>query len=179
MAGSITTGKGDAGTTGVLFGKRVPKGEPRLRVYGALDEAGAHLTVARTAIDTAHALTVDQLQRRMLRLGSEFACLPEDKERLASRGPLLDADALKELEALIHGLEGEGITFTDWVENLAPGYAHIEVARTVVRRAESLAWAHLRDELRPEAAAYLNRLSDALWLLARAKRPDGGKPTRP
>ncbi len=168
MPASIVTRTGDAGTTALLFGARVSKGHPRVQIYGALDEAGALLTAARPQLPAEFAASVRDHQRLLVTLSSELACLPEHWPKLEARNALVTQEQLTVLDDACAALEARGLRFEEWIVDLAPGPALVDVARTVVRRAESLLWAHLQDEVRPECAACLNRFSDFLWLSARA-----------
>lgn len=173
MAASIVTRTGDAGTTALLFGERVSKGHPRVQIYGALDEAGALLTAARAQLAAPFAQSLRERQRLLVTLSSELACLPAHWPKLEERGGLVTAEQLDDLDRACAALEGLGLRFVAWIVDLDPGPALVEVARTVVRRAESMLWAHLNGEVRPECAACLNRFSDFLWLTARAAQPEG------
>ena len=168
---SITSRKGDRGTTSLAGGKRVPKNHPRVCAYGEVDELSALLTAARASVSGEDAATLKDIQGRLLKLTAELACPPEEAEAFFAKRPRLDAGDLAALDEDAARLEAMGVSFRDWLEPIARDYALIEVARAVCRRAERSAWTLAEKEaVRPELMQFLNRLSDVLWLLAR--KPD-------
>jgi cob(I)alamin adenosyltransferase len=181
---AVATGRGDDGTTGLLFGgERVRKDDARTEAYGALDEAVAAMGLARAELGMKAqygvlspsfgglADLILRLQRELFVAGAELATAPEARDRQRDgetrvSGAMVDGiDAtLREMEAAIELPR----------EFVVPGEtrvsAALELARTIVRRAErrtvTLATAD------PAVAAglllpYLNRLADLLWILAR------------
>lgn len=176
---SIVTKTGDAGTTGLMYGRRVPKNHPRVEACGALDELNAALGLAR-ASSTADFLRENLLwiQKRLVDVMGEVGVLVEDLPRYASQGyALVTPDLTARLEALVRELESQKISFQGWATpgaNLSS--AGIDVARTVCRRAERRVFdLQMAGELKnPEVLIFLNRLADALWLFARwAEKPPG------
>ncbi|HEV7401534.1 MAG TPA: cob(I)yrinic acid a,c-diamide adenosyltransferase [Chthoniobacteraceae bacterium] len=170
---SIATRTGDDGTTALLFGRRVPKTDRRIATNGALDELNAALGLARAH---AHEELVQApllaAQKELVNAMGEIAVLPEDRPRYREKGftPLAEK-SVEELDRLIAELEERHvISFRHWA---TPGAtvesAFLDVARTVCRRAERevLALAETGAELNPVLLRFLNRLSDACWLLAR------------
>jgi cob(I)alamin adenosyltransferase len=160
----IYTRKGDDGTTGLLYGGRVRKDDALPRAYGAVDEAQAFIGVARAETDDAEldALLVRICQDLYVCM-AELATLPENQAKLADR---VTAELVASLEPIIDDVMTRFAMPTDFV---IPGAtrlsAALDVARTVVRRAERQSLA-----VAPEGShvvAYLNRLSDLLWALAR------------
>jgi len=171
---SISTKTGDDGTTSLLFGKRVSKASPRVRFYGALDELSACITAGRSHItNAADRDKLRAVQERLVQATAEAATPPENLEAfLSSFKPIGDED-LVFLEAEIHRMEADGVKFNGWVEDLQPGYAQLDLARTICRRAESIAFELAQTEtIRIELLTYLNRLSDFLWIFARAGRSE-------
>jgi cob(I)alamin adenosyltransferase len=165
---SISTAKGDDGTTGLLYGGRVRKDSPRPEVYGQIDEAQAFLGVARAHTDPGGELdeVLVGLQRDLWVLMADLATDEPNRHKLAVNQTLVGADMVSTLDQLLEDYEGR---FEMPREFVVPGGsvvgAHLDVARTVVRRAERAAVTlELSDTL---AVAYLNRLSDLLWALAR------------
>lgn len=165
---SIATRKGDDGTTGLLYGGRVRKDSPRPEAYGQVDEAQAFLGVARAAAAPGSELdeVLVSLQRDLWVLMADLATDEPNRHKLVSGASLVSDEMVERLDALLAGYETR---FEMPREFVVPGAsvvgAHLDVARTVVRRAERVAVA-----LAPEstaALAYLNRLSDLLWALAR------------
>jgi cob(I)alamin adenosyltransferase len=166
---SITTRTGDEGTTSLLFNRRVPKTHERIEACGAVDELNAALGTARAlATDSMLAGHLAQAQQPLVALMGELAVAPEDKERYAtSKLPKLTHEPLAGLDRLVASLESQGLNFDGWATPGAnPLAAAIEVARTVCRRAERRICA-LGPAAHPLAIRHLNRLADALWLLAR------------
>jgi cob(I)alamin adenosyltransferase len=171
----VYTRKGDDGTTQLLFaGKdRVAKSSARVSAYGDVDEAVAALGVARaeaTADDQNDvAELVLQLQRELFVLGTELATAPEDAGRLTAGVSLVTAEMAAALEKQIDDLNASYEQPKDFI---VPGNTRIgaalDLAGRVVRRAERSIDALAREEtVRTEARAYINRLADLVWVLAR------------
>jgi cob(I)alamin adenosyltransferase len=169
---SIATKKGDNGTTGLMYNRRVSKTDDRVEAYGSVDELNSTLGLARAASEhdfvRRHLLSV---QKDLVTLMGELATQPEDLERYVKGGFLVVTPALTEkLDAIVAEVESQKISFDGWA---TPGAnmssAALDVARTTCRRAERRVCA-LQESGRlqnAEIIVYLNRLSDALWLLAR------------
>jgi cob(I)alamin adenosyltransferase len=168
----IYTRKGDDGTTGLLFGGRVRKDGDLPRAYGAVDEAQAAIGVARAEADDAEldALLV-RLCHDLYVCMAELATLPENRQKLTPGSQLVTAEMVTALEPVIDDLMERFAMPTDFV---IPGGSRVssllDVARTVVRRAERESLSVAADG--SHVVAYLNRLSDLLWALARWQ--DGG-----
>lgn len=160
--------KGDKGETSLLGGQRVPKFDLRPETYGTLDEASSIMGVARAMTTDARIKELLlSIQKDLLILGAELSTLPEDVPKL---GKLIDASDVQRVEDLIDDLQ-KVVKLKN--EFIYPGKtvvsSQIDVARTVVRRAERWA-ARLKDAgyiSRPEIQQYLNRLADMLFTLAR------------
>ncbi len=164
----IYTRKGDDGTTGLLFGGRVDKDSAVIRANGAVDEAQAALGVARAGIEPGSELDglLVQLERDLYVLMAELATAPDNRRKLQPGTSLVTDEMVAALEQQIDDLTGRFPPLKDFV---VPGHdqvsAALDVARTVVRRAE-------RDALAAAppgslVGAYLNRLSDLVWTMAR------------
>jgi cob(I)alamin adenosyltransferase len=177
---SISTKRGDSGTTGLLYGGRVRKDSGRIECNGAVDEAQAALGYARAVVRTTGAggpgdLAPDALdgilvsiERDLWVLMAEVATSERHRPKLAAGTSLVTLEMVEALTARVHALEALQIMPKEFVvpgENLAG--AALDVARTIVRRAERLA---VGAKLGEDSAVvpYLNRLSDLCWLLARA-----------
>lgn len=164
----IYTRKGDDGTTGLLFGGRVRKDGDAPRAYGTVDEAQAVLGLVRAEIDRGGEL--DQLLVRLCHdlyvCMAELATLPENRSKLTAGSQLVTEEMVTGLEPLIDDLMDRFPMPTDFV---IPGAnrasALLDLARTVVRRAERESLVVAADD--SHVVAYLNRLSDLLWALAR------------
>ena len=175
----IYTRKGDDGTTGLLYGGRVRKDSPATTACGDVDEAQAALGLARASVDRgseADDLLIG-LQRDLWVLMAEVATAPERRDRLAPGQTLVTPEMVDRLEPLIDDLTSRFDAPTEFViPGQTPTAAALDLARTVVRRAErsSLAVAAGGSSVVP----YLNRLSDLLWTMARWQE---GRtlPTRP
>jgi cob(I)alamin adenosyltransferase len=169
---SIVTKTGDKGTTGLMYGRRVPKSHPRVEAYGTVDELNAAIGLAR-ATATADNIRENLLaiQKDLVILMGELATGVEDLPRYVKDGySLVTPPMTQKLEAQVKDLESRNISFKGWATPGAtlPSGA-LDVARTVCRRAERRVSAlQETDQLHnPEILIYLNRLADLLWLMAR------------
>lgn len=169
---SIATKTGDAGTTGLMYNHRVSKCHPRVEACGAVDELNAAIGAARAI--TAHRFVTDHLfttQKELVALMGELATLPEDLPRYLKDGfPVLKGDMTRRLDEVVKQIESQNVSFKDWATpGATQASAALDVARTTCRRAERRVCAlHDQGQLHnPEILVYLNRLSDALWLMAR------------
>lgn len=164
----IYTGKGDDGTTGLLYGGRVSKDSLVIRANGAVDEAQAALGVARAAVEAGSELDdlLVAVERDLYVLMAELATAAGNRHKLRPGTSLVTETMVTALEERIDDLTGRFPPLTDFV---VPGHdpvsAALDVARTIVRRAE-------RDALSAAAPGslvvqYLNRLSDLVWTMAR------------
>jgi len=164
---SIATKTGDAGSTALAGGTRVSKADLRVEAYGAVDELNATLGFARSICsDEEIAGWTEQIQKTLFRVGGELASAPEGRK---SKQMVL-AEDVEHLTGLVYKIEAvEGI-LADWS---LPGAhresAAYEIARTVCRRAErnSVRLHEAGEPVAPEVLAYLNRLSDLIWLFGR------------
>lgn len=170
---SITTKTGDQGTTGLMFGRRVPKSHRRLEACGTVDELNAALGLARATApaDGAGDLLLS-IQKDLLGLMGELATTTRDAPRYAAGGyPVVTPAATARLEQASSSLEAVQVSPGGWV---MPGAnlhgAALDLARTVCRRAERRVCSlqQAGDLPNSEIIVYLNRLSDLLWLLARS-----------
>jgi len=184
----IYTRKGDDGTTGLLYGGRVPKHSPVIEVNGAVDEAQAILGLARA--EAAPGSELDHIllgiERDLYVLMAEVATAPENRRKLTPGVSAVTADMVRALEDRIDAL---GERFEMPKEFVVPGQnrvsAGLDVARTVVRRAERAVSA-APPVPGSEVGPYLNRLSDLLWTMARWQEEEhvearslGGAPGAP
>ena len=164
----IYTKKGDDGTTGLLFGGRVRKDSWRIELNGAVDEAQAAIGLARaeTAPGTEANERLTTLARDLYVLMAEVATAPANRQKLQAGSTLVTADMVARLEAAIDDLLARFDMPSDFT---VPGKnrvaAALDLARTIVRRAERIAVAEPVEG--SFVVAYLNRLSDLLWAMAR------------
>jgi cob(I)alamin adenosyltransferase len=168
----IYTRKGDDGTTGLWYGGRVPKSDPRPEAYGALDEAAAALGLCRAGAHEDAELQADilRLQNELFVAGAELATAPEAAERL-------EPGVSKVTDDMVDRLESDIDRYMERVD-LPPKFvipggtelsARLDVARTAVRRAERRVVDIQRagDLADATVLRFLNRASDALFAMAR------------
>jgi cob(I)alamin adenosyltransferase len=174
----IYTRKGDDGTTGLWYGGRVDKFAGRPEAYGSVDEAAAELGMARAAADHGGELFTDilRLQRELFVAGAELATAPEAAGRLEAGVSKVTGDMVKRLESDIDRyMERVDLPPKFVIPGGTELSARLDVARGAVRRAERrVAELHHEGELEDATVlTYLNRLSDALFAMARfADEPD-------
>ncbi|HEX6596913.1 MAG TPA: cob(I)yrinic acid a,c-diamide adenosyltransferase [Acidimicrobiales bacterium] len=175
----IYTRRGDDGTTGQLHGGRVRKDSAAVEACGAVDEAQAALGVARAMAGRGSELdgVLIDVERDLWVLMAELATGPEHRHRLVAGSTLVTAEMVARLEPLIDDVTSRFEAPTEFVVpgQTAPSAA-LDVARTVVRRAERRALAVVADG--SFVGPYLNRLSDLVWTLARWQE-DVPLPARP
>ena len=181
---AVATGKGDDGTTGLLYGgDRISKDDLRAEAFGTIDEAVAALGLARAELGLKQQYGVVppalggvaelllRLQRELFVVAAELATNPDAWDRLQGGTSMVTASMVSGLDDLLRELEAHVVMPTEFV---VPGEsrtsAALELARTVLRRAERRAVTLNRERLipGPHLLPYLNRLADLLWVLARA-----------
>jgi cob(I)alamin adenosyltransferase len=174
----IYTKRGDDGTTGLLYGGRVEKDDLRTTVYGTLDEAVSALGLARAGgLCDLVAEIVVRIQREMFVVAAELATDPANQTKLrpgiSKTTPEMTARAESDIDSLLdeHPLPQEFI-----LPGESAGSAGLDLARTIVRRAERAAVTMDRAKLvpDPEVLRYLNRVSDLLYALARYEEAERG-----
>ena len=153
----IYTRRGDDGSTALGSGERLRKDSPLPEAYGAVDEAQAILGLVRADAEDELAALVESIQRDLWRVMGDMAA--------ATRSDGVTSDMISRLETQIDSLADR---FEMPAEFVVPGQTHtaalLDLARTVVRRAERRA---LTSDVGDSVLAYLNRLSDLLWVMAR------------
>ena len=172
----VYTKVGDKGSTRLVGGREVSKGEPRIEAYGSVDELNAVIGLARTYNASAKLnLEVEQrvdhmlktVQNDLFRVGADLATLPDDRWEGMERPSQSD---ITRLEQWIDTLNAELPPLREFI---LPGGgfvgAHLHQARTVCRRAERevVRLGHTESEVSAEVLPYLNRLSDFLFVLGR------------
>lgn len=162
----IYTRDGDDGTTGLLYGGRVAKDSAAPTAYGAVDEAQAAIGLARAEAEPELADILLRLERDLWVLMGELATDPSKRSKLTPGATLVTDEMVAQLEVVIDEISDR---FDPPTEFVVPGQnrigALLDVARTVVRRAERDSMAAVVDG--SVVVPYLNRLSDLLWTLAR------------
>ena len=180
----VATTKGDDGTTGLLYGgARIGKDDPRTEAYGTIDEAIAALGIARAnlGIKKGHgtlpaglgglAPLILRFQRELFVVGAELATNPDHWDRLQD-------GVTRVSEAMVRGVETTLVELEAHIEmpkefvvpGETPTSAALELARTILRRAErrAVGLARTGQVPGPNLIPYLNRLADLVWVLARA-----------
>jgi len=170
---SITTKHGDGGRTRLIFGEAVGKEHPAIAAVGEVDELNAALGLARLQVrDEAVQAIIVRAQQDLVALMGQLSAGAENAERYAAGGfPRIGAAEVARLTAEGAALEAEFPDgFKTWSvpgASGSEGSARLEMARCVCRRAERAAAPGDRAE--PAVRAWLNRLSDVLWLCARVE----------
>jgi len=173
----IYTKTGDTGETSLFDNTRVSKADSRVDAYGEVDEVNACLGAARAAgADPEIAGALEAIQKDLFALGARLA---DPSSRIAERvtkAAITDADVAR-LESLIDSLEGELPPLRRFIlPGGSPAGALLHLARTVCRRAERRVVALGDGQVEPILVVYLNRLSDLLFVMARAVNHRAGMP---
>jgi len=171
----IYTRGGDSGTTSLGGGQRVPKGSTRIEAFGCVDELNATIGVALAdGLDEAVVTALGPIQNELFHLGSDLCILEEDKTKM--KVPGIEQRHVDRLEALMD----EWTPKLGPLENFilpggSPGAARLHTARTICRRAERVLSSLAEQEAIGERSLrYLNRLSDALFVLSRLENHQRG-----
>jgi cob(I)alamin adenosyltransferase len=178
----IYTRGGDRGETSLGDGARVSKSDPRIEAYGTVDELGALIGIART-LDLPDDVDgwLGRIQNDLFDLGADLA-VPEQER--ADRASERERTRLRIEAEQVSWLEERCDEINDRLEPLrsfvlsggTPAAAQLHLCRTVARRAErELVRLAARAMINPQALAYINRLSDLLFILARAANPPDGE----
>jgi len=171
----IYTRTGDDGSTALGSRERVPKGSPRVRAYGTVDELNSFIGLALAqGLSPRLAETLPAIQNQLFNLGAELSFPSKDGEEF--KIPRIDHRHVEALEKLIDELNAVVGPLENFIlPGGSAGAAALQVARAVCRRAErrvvTLAG---KESVRPEALAYLNRLSDLLFVMARYENKQRG-----
>ncbi|MAV95306.1 MAG: cob(I)yrinic acid a c-diamide adenosyltransferase [Euryarchaeota archaeon] len=179
----VHTGGGDGGETSLVDGTRVGKEDPRVSIYGTIDEANSSIGVVRMELERAPTHAPDggpmsalvqvyesadkmlgRIQQELFDVGAECACPPGGVPKQMS---IIGAEAgvrlVEEMDSMLEDVEPLQSFI---LPTGSPAVAHLHMARTIVRRGEREA-CKLREEIRPEIISYLNRLSDHCFVLGR------------
>jgi cob(I)alamin adenosyltransferase len=170
--GSIATTRGDSGQTGLAGGIRVSKASIRVEAYGTVDELSSTLGFARSICEDADlAALARDIQRELFKVGSALATPPDSPKPQVP----ITLEMVDRLTHEVHRLEAVEGMLSDWsVPGAHTTAAAFDVARTVCRRAERnvVRLVDSGEEVQPTIVAYLNRLSDLLWLFGRKLEHD-------
>jgi len=163
----IYTKSGDKGETSLVGGQRFMKSNPRIDAYGDIDELNSFLGLLISQVGISdHKLFLSNLQSVLFTIGSNVACLPQDREKL--KLPALREESLQILETEIDRIEAGLVEIKNFIMpggTTSASYAHI--CRTVCRRAERKIIS-LEDDTIVFLHSYINRLSDYFFVLARS-----------
>jgi cob(I)alamin adenosyltransferase len=171
---SISTMRGDGGETGLAGGVRVSKASVRVETYGTIDELNSSLGFARSICEDAEIVAFAKLvQQDLFKIGSSLATPTESPKPQI----VVDPSLVDRLTAEVHRIEAIDGILADWsIPGEHRAAAAFDVARTICRRAER-ALVRLREAgavVQPTMLAYVNRLSDLLWLFGRKLEHDAG-----
>lgn len=165
---SISTKRGDGGSTGTPGGGRTSKADARVEAAGSIDELNAVIGVARAHCDDPEiAALARSIQRELFAVGAAVSTKPGARRDV----PDITAAMVERLDAAVAALEAEPGILRDWsIAGEFRGSAAFDLARTVARRAErnTVRLVTAGETIQPTVLAYLNRLSDVFWLCARA-----------
>jgi cob(I)alamin adenosyltransferase len=171
---SIATKRGDGGQTGLAGGIRISKADLRVEAYGTVDELNTVLGFARSICTNKEICDwTETIQRTLFQVGSALATPPDSKKT----PPVVTTEDVEKLTTLVHQIEATEGILSDWsLPGAHTESAAYEMARTVCRRAERAAvrLATSGVEIKPEILAYLNRLSDLIWLFGRLIEVNAG-----
>ncbi len=164
---NIYTKTGDKGQTGLVGGSRVSKASPRVNCYGTVDEANSMLGLAYAQTNNSYIKeSIHSIQKKLFVVGAELA---SDENGIAKLSELVSDEDVTFIENIIDKcLETTGKQTAFVVPGVNQASASMHVARTIVRRAERLVIASMEEEgFRELLVRYLNRLSDAIFAMAR------------
>jgi cob(I)alamin adenosyltransferase len=171
---SVATMRGDSGKTSLAGGVRVSKADLRVETYGTVDELNTVLGFARSICQNTEIRTwTEEIQRTLFRLGSSLATPPESKKQ----PPVISAEDVDRLTELVHKIEATEGLVSDWsLPGAHAEAAAYEIARTTCRRAERTVVRFIESDghVEPNVLAYLNRLSDLIWLFGRLLEVEAG-----
>ena len=173
----IYTKTGDDGTTALGGGQRVEKDSLRIETFGTVDELNAQIGVAiASGLEASLTEHLTRVQNELFHLGSDLCVLEADKA--ARPVPRIEEKHVRALETEMDRMTEALGPLTNFIlPGGSLGAGNLHVARTVCRRAERLAVALAREEaIGPFVVKYLNRLSDALFVMSRWENRHRGVP---
>tara|TARA_Y100000758_G_scaffold144777_1_gene102610 strand:+ start:618 stop:1181 length:564 start_codon:yes stop_codon:yes gene_type:complete len=172
----IYTRAGDKGETGLFFGGRVPKNDPRCEAYGSVDHVVSAMGTARAFCkDEKVKRIIIDIQNQLFTVGAELATLPENYDTMKDAYKIIVPEMVIELEQLIDELDSEVKLPPSFIlPGASPGSAVLDLARTALREAERriLDVEELGQLVNRQIIPYVNRLSDLLFMLARYEDRD-------
>jgi cob(I)alamin adenosyltransferase len=172
----IYTRTGDDGSTSLGGRRRVSKNSPRVRAYGTVDELNSQIGVALAyGLHPEIEKILTGVQNELFHLGADLCVVEKDKERFP--GPKVEQRHVDVLEGILDRLGAEVGPLENFIlPGGAAGAAHLHVARTVCRRAErELVALAAAEPIGKHAILYINRLSDALFVMARFENKQRGR----
>jgi cob(I)alamin adenosyltransferase len=176
---SIATKHGDKGDTGLIGGERVSKADVRVEAYGTVDELGASMGFARSICEDAEVRELTKsIQRELFTVAGAIASPKGGAESVTT---YVTPEMVEALTAHVTRIEATEGILSDWsLPGEHAAAAAFDVARTVCRRAERAVVRLVETgvEVNPHVIAYLNRLSDLLWLMGRLLELRAGLDTR-
>ena len=172
--GSIATTRGDAGQTGLAGGIRVSKSSVRVEAYGTIDELNSTLGFARSICEDREIVEFARsVQQDLFKIGSALATPPESPKPQVP----IDPSMVERLTVEVHRIETMDGVLSDWsISGEHTPAAAFDMARTICRRAERgiVRLMESGETVQPAILAYVNRLSDLLWLFGRKLERDAG-----
>ena len=167
----IYTKRGDQGETGLLYGGRVSKTDPRCEAYGTIDEAVSALGLARSLSTNSRVKkSIRQLQRELFTVGAELATAADEYETLKKHFAIVTPEMVEWMENLLDDMEEEvKLPRAFIIPGASAASSAIDVARSTLRRAErrTVGLKELGLLVNDEVLRYLNRAADLLFMLAR------------
>jgi cob(I)alamin adenosyltransferase len=171
---SISTTRGDGGQTGLAGGVRVSKSSVRVEAYGTIDELNSALGFARSICDDREIVELARsVQQDLFKVGSALATPPQSPKPEVP----IEAPMVERLTIEVHRIEAMEGVLSDWsISGEQTAAAAFDMARTICRRAERaiVRLAESGETVQPGILAYVNRLSDLLWLFGRKQERDAG-----
>ncbi|HVW73583.1 MAG TPA: cob(I)yrinic acid a,c-diamide adenosyltransferase [Rhizomicrobium sp.] len=169
----IYTKTGDCGDTGLGNGSRISKASPRITAIGAVDEANAAIGIARLDAEDEMDAMLARIQNDLFDLGADLSA-PEDGRKAEERLRVSGA----QVERLEREIDAMNEKFKPLTSFVLPGgtalAAHLHLARAITRRAEAaIAALSAKEKINPDVLRYANRLSDHLFVMARAANNQG------
>jgi len=171
---SISTMRGDSGQTSLAGGIRVSKSAVRVEAYGTIDELNSTIGFARSICEDHEMVEfAKSVQQDLFKIGSAMATPPQSPKPQVA----IDPPMVERLTAEVHRIEAMEGVLSDWsISGEYTSAAAFDMARTICRRAERaiVRLVESGDTVQPGILAYVNRLSDLLWLFGRKLERDAG-----